>query len=280
MLDLIQQYEASIRLAFFIGILLIMAAWETFSPRRQLKISRGYRWFNNLGLVLLNTLLVRVAFPTATVGMALLAAEQGWGVLTLFDWPLAVTVLFSIVILDFMIWLQHVTVHAIPALWRLHRVHHADPDYDVTTGLRFHPLEILLSMAIKFIVIVALGPPVVAVILFEVILNGMAMFNHGNVKLPLGLDAVLRWLVVTPDMHRVHHSTIDSETNSNFGFNLSIWDRIFGTYQAQPEGGHENMQIGIHGFYKQQEVSNLLGMLVLPFRGKDKEYAINRRTWK
>ena len=280
MFSLIEHYEPYIRLGFFFGILLVMAGWETFSPRRIPRVSRGYRWLHNMSLVVLNTFLVRLVFPAATVGMALLAEERGWGILTLLQWPLVFSVIFSVIVLDFMIWLQHVTVHAIPVLWRLHRVHHADLDYDVTTGLRFHPVEILLSMVIKFIVIIALGPPVVAVIIFEVILNGMAMFNHANVRLPLPIDRVLRLLVVTPDMHRVHHSVKDDETNSNFGFNLSIWDRLFGTYKAQPDAGHENMQIGIHGFEKKQDVSNLLGMLVLPFKGRVNEYTINRRSWK
>jgi len=280
MFELIEHYEASIRLGFFIGILLLMGLWETFSPRRALKVSRTYRWFNNLSLVVINTLLVRLVFPTATIGMALLASENGWGVLSTLQWPPVISVIFSVVVLDFMIWLQHVTVHAIPALWRLHRVHHADVDFDVTTGLRFHPLEILLSMCIKFIVIVALGPPVVAVIIFEVVLNGMAMFNHSNINLPLPVDRVLRKLLVTPDMHRVHHSVEDDETNSNFGFNLSIWDRLFGTYRDQPRHGHTDMHIGIHGFDTKQEVSRLAGMLTLPFKGKVDDYAINRRSWK
>jgi sterol desaturase/sphingolipid hydroxylase (fatty acid hydroxylase superfamily) len=170
-------------------------------------------------------------------------------------------------------------VHAVPALWRLHRVHHADLDYDLTTGARFHPIEIILSMLIKFATIAVLGPPVIAVILFEVILNGMAMFNHANVRLPARFDQVLRWLVVTPDMHRVHHSVEDDEANSNFGFNLSCWDRLLGTYRDQPRGGHQGMTIGIHGYRKPREVSWLPGLLALPFRGKITGYAINRRQW-
>lgn len=280
MLEIIHNNEIIIRFGFFIGILMLMGLWEIVAPLRPLQVGKGYRWMNNLGLVVINTLLLRVLFPTVTVGMAVLAAERGWGVLTLVDWPLWLTVLASLVILDFMIWLQHVTVHAIPILWRLHRVHHADLDFDATTGLRFHPLEILLSMLIKFIVIIALGPPVLAVILFEIILNGMAMFNHGNVKLPKGLDRVLRYFVVTPDMHRVHHSVEDDETNSNFGFNLSCWDRLFGTYKDQPRLGHTGMQIGINGFREPGEVNNLMAMLVLPFKGRVNEYVINRRSFK
>jgi len=280
MLEFIEEYESAIRLSFFLGILVIMGAWETLKPRRTLNLSRSYRWLNNLSLVVLNTLVVRLVFPTATIGMAVLANEQGWGILSLLEWPPVLIVIFSVVVLDFMIWLQHVTVHAIPVLWLLHRVHHADPDYDVTTGLRFHPIEILLSMVIKFFVIIALGPPVVAVIIFEVILNGMAMFNHSNVSLPKPIEKILRLFIVTPDMHRVHHSVEDDETNSNFGFNLSIWDKLFGTYKAQPRAGHDDMVIGINGFNKPEQVSRLIGLLNLPFKGRMKDYAINRRTWK
>jgi sterol desaturase/sphingolipid hydroxylase (fatty acid hydroxylase superfamily) len=170
---------------------------------------------------------------------------DGWGLLNHFQVPFAIAVPLAVIAMDFVIWLQHVMVHAVPALWRLHRVHHADLDYDVTTGARFHPLEIILSMLIKFATIVVLGPPVVAVVIFEVLLNATAMFNHGNIRLPAGLDRVLRWVVVTPDMHRVHHSVEDDETNSNFGFNLPWWDRLFGTYRDQPRAGHVGMTIGI-----------------------------------
>ena len=181
--------------------------------------------------------------------------------------------------MDFVIYLQHVLVHAIPLLWRFHRVHHADLDFDLTTGARFHTVEIILSMLIKFATIVVLGPSIVAVVIFEVVLNGMAMFNHANVHLPLALDRVLRLLLVTPDMHRVHHSTEDNETNSNYGFNLAIWDRIFGTYIDQPRGGHEGMTIGIHKYRDPKQVNWLPGMLALPFIGKITGYAINRREW-
>jgi sterol desaturase/sphingolipid hydroxylase (fatty acid hydroxylase superfamily) len=181
--------------------------------------------------------------------------------------------------MDFVIYLQHVLVHAVPALWRLHRVHHADLDYDVTTGARFHPLEIILSMLIKFATIVVLGPPVVAVIVFEVILNATSMFNHGNVRLPAPVDRVLRWFVVTPDMHRVHHSVEDDETNSNFGFNLPWWDRLFGTYRDQPRGGHAGMMIGIRTFRGTRQAAWLPGLLLMPFIGRITAYAINRRSW-
>ena len=237
------------------------------------------RWINNLGLVALNTVLLRLLFPAAAVGIAAFAADQGWGLLNYFQTPAWLAIPAAVIAMDFVIWLQHVMVHAIPLLWRLHRVHHADPDYDVTTGARFHPIEIILSMLIKFATILLLGPPVVAVIIFEVLLNATAMFNHGNVRLPTGIDRVLRWFVVTPDMHRVHHSVEDDETNSNFGFNLPWWDRLFGTYRDQPRGGHEGMTIGIHGYRAPREVSWLPGLLVLPFRGKITGYVINRRQW-
>jgi sterol desaturase/sphingolipid hydroxylase (fatty acid hydroxylase superfamily) len=268
-----------IRLGLFIAIFAAMALWEVLAPRRALTVSKLVRWVNNLGLVALNTLLLRVLFPAAAVGMAALAAERDWGLLNHFDVPFWLALPVAVIAMDLVIWLQHVMVHAVPALWRLHRVHHADLDYDLTTGARFHPIEIILSMLIKFAAIMVLGPPVVAVILFEVILNGMAMFNHGNVRLPLALDQGLRWLVVTPDMHRVHHSVEDDEANSNFGFNLSCWDRLFGTYRDQPRHGQEGMIIGIRGFREPRDVSWLPGLLALPFRGRITGYAINRRQW-
>ncbi len=275
----VQSHEAIIRLGFFLGIFALMAAWEVFAPRRALTVSKAVRWANNLGLVVLNTALLRLLFPAAAVGMAAFAAAQGWGLLNYFQLPAWLAVPAAVTAMDFVIWLQHVMVHAVPALWRIHRVHHADLDYDLTTGARFHPLEIILSMLIKFAAILVLGPPVVAVILFEVILNGMAMFNHGNVRLPEGLDRALRWLVVTPDMHRVHHSVEDDEANSNFGFNLSWWDRLLGTYREQPRAGHQGMTIGIHGYRSRREVSWVPGLLALPFRGRITGYAINRRQW-
>ncbi len=277
--NLILEHEAAIRLGFFLGIFALMALWEVRAPRRALSVSRSQRWTSNIGLVVLNSILLRLVFPAAAVGMAAIAEARGWGVLNAVGLPLWLAVPVAVIVLDFVIWLQHVMFHAVPALWRLHRVHHADLDYDLTTGARFHPIEILLSMVIKFAAIMVLGPPVVAVILFEVILNGMAMFNHGNVGLPAGLDRVLRWLVVTPDMHRVHHSVEDDETNSNFGFNLSWWDRLLGTYRDQPRAGHAGMTIGIRGYRDPREVDRLPGMLLLPFRGEVTEYAINRRRW-
>jgi sterol desaturase/sphingolipid hydroxylase (fatty acid hydroxylase superfamily) len=277
--EFVMQNEPVIRLSFFFGIFAVMALWEVIAPKRALTVSKAVRWGNNLGLVFLNTAIVRLVFPIAAVGLAAFTAEHGWGILNHFQVPFALAVLIAVIALDFIIYLQHVLVHAVPALWRLHRVHHADLDFDVTTGARFHPIEIILSMLIKFSAIVVLGPPVVAVVIFEVVLSSMAMFNHSNIRLPLGLDRIIRLLLVTPDMHRVHHSSEDNETNSNYGFNLSIWDRLFGTYIDQPRGGHQAMHIGIHGFDNPKQVNQLPGMLALPFIGKISSYAINRREW-
>jgi len=271
--------EKTIRLGAFFGILGVMAVWEILAPRRALTISKTVRWVNNLGIVFFNSFLLRLIFPAAAVGMASFTSSQGWGLFNYFELPFWLVVIASVVIMDFVIYLQHVMVHAVPALWRLHRMHHADLDFDVTTGARFHPLEIILSMLIKFATIVVLGPPVLAVVIFEVVLNATAMFNHGNVHLPLGIDRVLRWLVVTPDMHRVHHSVEDDEANSNFGFNLPWWDRLFGTYRDQPRAGHQGMTIGIHKYREPRQVAWLPGMLLLPFKGKITGYAINRREW-
>ncbi len=252
--------ELLIRLSFFFGIFAVMAIWEVLAPRRTLTVSKGLRWANNLGLVFFNSFVLRLLFPAAAVGVAALAQERGWGLLNFYETPFTLSVVISVMVMDFVIYLQHVMVHAVPLLWRLHRVHHADLDYDVTTGARFHTLEIILSMLIKFATIIVLGPPVVAVVIFEVVLNATAMFNHGNVGLPAGLDRVLRWFLVTPDMHRVHHSVEDDEANSNFGFSLSWWDRLFGTYRDQPRGGHAGMTIGIHIYRDPRQVNQLPGM--------------------
>ena len=277
--EYIMANEVTIRLGFFFGIFAVMAAWEVLAPKRALTVSKAVRWANNLGLVFFNSLILRLLFPAAAVGIAAFAGEQGWGLLNYYPVPATVAIVVSVIAMDFIIYLQHVMVHAVPALWRLHRVHHADLDYDVTTGARFHTFEIILSMLIKFATIIVLGPPVVAVVIFEVVLNATAMFNHSNVSLPKGLDRVLRWFVVTPDMHRVHHSVEDDEANSNFGFSLPWWDRLFGTYRDQPRGGHQGMTIGIHTYRAMKQVSWLPGMLALPFIGKVTGYAINRREW-
>ena len=277
--EFILRNEMVIRLGFFFGVFAVMAIWEASAPRRALTVSRTVRWVNNLGLVFFNSIVLRLIFPAAAVGMAAFASEQGWGIFNYYNVSPVIAVVVSVVAMDFMIYLQHVMVHAVPALWRLHRVHHADLDFDVTTGARFHTLEIILSMLIKLATITVLGPPVVAVFIFEIVLNATAMFNHSNVRLPLDLDRVLRWIVVTPDMHRVHHSVEDDEANSNFGFNLPWWDRLFGTYRDQPRAGHENMEIGIHTYRDPKLVACMHGMLWLPFIGKVNSYAINRRQW-
>lgn len=279
MTEFVLHHESAIRLGFFLGILVIMAGWELVAPRRALSTSKPARWANNLGIVLLNSVILRVLFPAGAVGVALLCVRQGWGLLNQADLPDGLAVVLSVVALDFAIYLQHVMFHAVPVLWRLHRMHHADLDFDVTTGARFHPIEIILSMLIKFAVIVVLGAPALAVIVFEVLLNATAMFNHSNVRMPPALDRFIRRFIVTPDMHRVHHSTEDHEANSNFGFNFPLWDRLFGTYQDQPASGHENMAIGIRDFRDPKQVDRLAGMLALPFIGKVTGYAINRRQW-
>jgi sterol desaturase/sphingolipid hydroxylase (fatty acid hydroxylase superfamily) len=270
-------HEPAIRLSFFAGVFAIVALWELAAPRRALTVSRALRWSSNLGLVVLNTVLLRLLFPLAAVGVAAFGVANGWGLLNHFQVPFWLALPVAVIAMDFVIWLQHVMVHALPALWRLHRVHHADLDYDLTTGARFHPIEIALSMLIKFATITVLGPPVLAVLIFEVLLNATAMFNHGNIRLPTALDRVLRWAVVTPDMHRVHHSVEDDETNANFGFNLPWWDRLFGTYRAQPRAGHDAIVIGTRGHTDPREVARLDGMLLMPFKGEVSGYAINQR---
>ncbi|HJS36724.1 MAG TPA: sterol desaturase family protein [Burkholderiales bacterium] len=259
-------HEPTVRLTAFAVVLALMAIWEVLAPRRSRPLARRRRWPANLGLVVLNSILVRLLFPAAAVGVALTAETQGWGLLHRYDVPAWIALVAGVVALDLAIYLQHVMFHAVPALWRLHRMHHADLDIDVTTGARFHPVEIVLSMLIKFAVIAALGVPPVAVLLFEVLLNATSMFNHANVRIPRALEPALRWLVVTPDMHCVHHSIERDETNSNFGFNLPIWDRLFGTYRAQPRAGHAAMTIGIPEFRDVAECSTLVGMLAIPFQ--------------
>ncbi len=268
-------HEAAVRLFFLFSILAVMAAWEVAAPRRRREIPRLLRWSNNLGVVVIDTLLVRLTFPILAVGMAILAAERGWGLLNVFAVPSWLAFIISLLLLDLAIYLQHVMFHAVPALWRLHRMHHADLEFDVTTGLRFHPIEILLSMGLKLAIVAALGPPAIAVLVFEILLNGTSMFNHSNIRLPLRLDRTLRLFVVTPDMHRVHHSIYPHETNSNFGFNLPWWDRLLGTYRAQPREGHEDMTIGIEQFRTSRDLW-LDRMLIQPLRGPASGYPINR----
>jgi sterol desaturase/sphingolipid hydroxylase (fatty acid hydroxylase superfamily) len=276
MSDIMLAHEPLIRLVAFAGVFVAMAAWEILAPRREQKLPRGARWPSNIGVVVLDTVLVRIVFPTTAVGLALIAEARGWGLLHALELPLWAGAPLAVIALDLAIYLQHVLFHAVPALWRLHRMHHADQEIDVTTGARFHPIEILLSMGIKLGVVAALGAPAVAVLLFEVLLNATSMFNHSNVRMPARLDRVLRWVVVTPDMHRVHHSIVARETNSNFGFNLPWWDRLFGTYRDQPAAGHVGMTIGIEQFRDPKE-QRLDRMLTQPFRADDRTCALGRR---
>jgi sterol desaturase/sphingolipid hydroxylase (fatty acid hydroxylase superfamily) len=268
--------EATVRLGAFIGVFTAMALWEAATPRRLGSYSRLTRWPSNLAIVVLNTGLVRILLSTTAVSLAALGTQRGWGLLNNLPLPSWSRIIASVILLDLAIYLQHVMFHAVPALWRVHRMHHADLDLDVTTGARLHPFEIILSMLIKFGVTAATGASAAGVILFEVLLNATSMFNHGNVRIPVGLDQYLRWLVVTPDMHRVHHSIVSAETNSNFGFNLPWWDRLLGTYRDQPAAGHDRMTIGIEQFREARELWLDL-MLLQPFRGPVGEYAITRR---
>ena len=272
---LLWKNELGIRLAFFLGILLIMFFWERFAPRRLLTTSKITRWVSNLGLVLIDAMIVRLVFPTALAGIALIAQQNGWGLFNQFELPSLLKIIFSILILDFVIYLQHVMFHVIPLLWRLHMVHHTDMDIDVTTGVRFHPIEIILSMGIKMITVILTGAPSLAVLIFEILLNGTSMFNHGNVRYSQQIDSLLRLLVVTPEMHRVHHSTIRWESNSNLGFNFPWWDRLFGTYRPQPAKGHVEMTIGLDQ-YKEPQKLTLPWLIILPFIGKLGKYPMTR----
>jgi sterol desaturase/sphingolipid hydroxylase (fatty acid hydroxylase superfamily) len=263
--EAILAHAALIRIGFFLGAFALVAAGEILAPRRAQTIGRWRRWPSNLGVVVLDTLLIRAVLPVTAVGLALLAEAHGWGLFHAVPAPFWLAAALSVLMLDLVIYGQHVLFHAVPALWRLHRMHHADLEIDVTTGARFHPLEILLSMLIKLAAVLLLGAPAAAVVAFEVLLNATSMFNHGNLRLPAALDAALRWLVVTPDMHRVHHSILRRETDSNFGFNLPWWDRLFGTYRAAPAAGQLGMMIGIDRFRDPREL-RLDRMLLQPFR--------------
>jgi sterol desaturase/sphingolipid hydroxylase (fatty acid hydroxylase superfamily) len=257
--------EPVIRLIAFAAVLMLLAAGEWLSPRRRLTIHRRQRWPGNIAVVIIDTLVLRVVFPTAAVGAALVAEANGWGLLNRVGISSWLAIVVAVIVLDLVIYAQHVAFHAVPPLWRLHRMHHADLDIDVTTGLRFHPLEILLSMVIKLGAVMALGAPALAVMIFEILLNATSMFSHSNIRLPLWIDRPLRRIVVTPDMHRVHHSIVARETQSNFGFNLPWWDRLFGTYRAQPEAGHDGMTIGLPVFRDPAEL-RLDRLLLQPFR--------------
>jgi len=257
--------ETLIRLAVFLLAFVVFASWESLAPRRPLSYVRSRRWLGNIGLSVINQLAVRLFFPVLAVGLAVVVQQHGWGLFNIVKVPNTLAVLICFLLLDLAIYVQHIVFHRIDWLWRLHRVHHTDLDFDVTTAIRFHPIEIILSMLIKMILVVLLGAPPLAVLIFEVVLNLTALFNHSNVRIPLPLDRILRWVVVTPDMHRVHHSAEPVETDSNFGFNLPWWDYLFSTYRAQPKKGHAEMTVGLHEFRNEQQLA-LPDLLLLPFK--------------
>lgn len=257
--------EMAVRLGAFLSVFALMAAWEWAAPARARRLSRTARWSANLGLVAFNSVLLRVLLPTSAIALAAFAQASGWGLLNQSALPGWAAVLLAVLLLDLAIYFQHVLFHAVPVLARLHAVHHADPDFDLTTGIRFHPLEMLLSALIKFAAVVALGAPVLAVLIFEVLLNGTAMFNHANVALPAWLEPWVRRVLVTPDMHRIHHSVIEAERNSNYGFSLSLWDRLLGTYTPAPRG---ELDIGLPAWRDPSAVATFTGVLGMPFSGK------------
>jgi sterol desaturase/sphingolipid hydroxylase (fatty acid hydroxylase superfamily) len=273
--EYILSHEPTIRFSFFIGILALMGFWEWIAPRRPYQTSKKSRWFSNLGIVVIDSLALRLVFPVAAVYIASLNESNSWGLLIQSGLPPWLAILIGVLLLDFIIYLQHAMFHAFPILWRLHMMHHTDLDFDTTTGVRFHPLEILLSMGIKIAAVFVLGIVPLAVVLFEILLNATSLFNHGNVRLPQPIDRVLRLFVVTPEMHRVHHSVIIRETNSNFGFNLPWWDRLFGTYRSLPASGHEGMTIGLSHFRDPGELT-LPRLLTLPFTGNPGKYPFSR----
>jgi sterol desaturase/sphingolipid hydroxylase (fatty acid hydroxylase superfamily) len=266
MADGLASHEGAFRLGVFLAVLAVMAAWELAAPLRRAEVPRVIRWSNNLALVAVDTAIVRLLFPLAAVGVAAWAQGAGFGLLHALALPGWAAVVVAMVALDLGIWAQHVLFHKVPWLWRLHRVHHADTHFDVTTGVRFHPLEIVVSMAIKMALVAALGAPVLAVLLFEVALSAGALITHANLSLPARLDRALRRVVVTPDMHRIHHSVRQAETDSNYGFNLAVWDRLFGTYRAQPQDGQKGMTIGI-GQFRDSREAWIDRLLTQPFRG-------------
>lgn len=258
-------HSGLIRLGIFFAVLIMMMVWEWISPRRALRADRARRWGANLGLVVMDGALLRLLIPFAALELSVLAQEQGWGLLNSVDWPSWMEIVVAVVVFDFVVYVQHVLFHYLPVLWRLHQVHHTDIDFDTTTGVRFHPIEILLSMGIKMTTVLVLGPCALAVILFEIILNGTSLFNHGNVRIPFSVDGLIRTVFVTPDMHRVHHSVLPQETNSNFGFNFSWWDKLCGTYIAQPTSSHTSMDIGLKSYRDPQRLG-LVSLLYLPLQ--------------
>ncbi|MEN6621868.1 MAG: sterol desaturase family protein [Smithella sp.] len=262
--------EYFIRIVFFLTIFGLVSISELFRPKRNLSVSKPKRWINNILFFLCGTILLRLIFPLFPVGFALICAKKGWGLFNYYHFPFSITLIAGIILLDLTIYLQHMAFHLTPVFWRMHKVHHIDQDIDVTTGLRFHPLEFMVSMIIKLTAVGIIGAPVLSVLIYEISLNGTTMFNHANLNIPQTIDRLIRLFIVTPDMHRVHHSVIVKETNSNYGFNFPWWDRIFGTYRAQPEAGHQQMKIGLNG-YHDLKYQQFMPMLIIPFTAR-REY--------
>jgi sterol desaturase/sphingolipid hydroxylase (fatty acid hydroxylase superfamily) len=258
------KFDIAIRVIVFVSMFGLMASWEAIAPRRKTATLKVSRWIANLSVAVLNTMVIRILMASGAVGVAMVTAENGWGILNMLHWPVWIEIVLAVLLLDLMIYLQHLGFHAVPVLWKIHMVHHADPDYDVTTAVRFHPVEALLSMVLKMAGVTIIGASPTSVLAFEIILNGMAMFNHANVRMPAFVDWILRWVVVTPDMHRIHHSIFPRENNRNFGFNLPWWDYMFGTYLASPSRGHDSMTFGLKKF-RSPACLKLLNILKLPF---------------
>ena len=256
--------ETLVRLGFFAAIFFVMALSERIVPRRILLKSKMKRWISNLGIQIIDVVILRLVFPVFPVGVAVICAQRGWGLLNYYQITPLLALIIGVLALDFVIYLQHRMFHVVPLFWRVHMVHHTDPDIDVTTAVRFHPVEIILSLLIKFTAVAAIGAPPLSVLIFEIMLNGVAMFNHGNVGIPLSLDRIIRMVLVTPDMHRVHHSVLVPEANSNYGFSFSWWDRLLGTYKAQPQEGHDKMKIGLNGYHDDRSLK-LSALLMMPF---------------
>lgn len=277
MKELFFQYESYIRLGTFLGLFSLLMVWEVASPKRKLLELRRFRWFSNIGLIVTSSILIRFIIPTAAVGVALHTETNDLGFLNYFDLSTTAQFIIAFILMDLSIYFQHVMFHALPVFWRFHRVHHSDLDCDITTGLRFHPFEMVISILFKFVIIISIGAPVIAVVCFEIILNAASMFTHSNIKIPLNLEKLVRWIIVTPDMHRIHHSINENETNSNFSFFISIWDRLLGTYIHAPRKGQENMEIGLQNF-RQPKWQNLRWLIYLPFVSNISDYAINKRS--
>ena len=276
MRDILAAYEPLLRVSAFVGVFILMAVWEWMGPRRVPTFARSVRWPHNLALLAIDVAVIRVLAPGAAIAVAAAGEINGWGLLNVLAPPAWIGIPLAVAFLDLAIYFQHVAFHAVPTLWRLHRVHHTDLDFDVTTGTRFHPLEILISTGIKCAAVAAIGAPVVGVLVFEVLLNATSMFNHGNVRIAGGIERYLRWFVVTPEMHRVHHSVIFNETSSNFGFNSPWWDRLLGTYCAQPSRGHTGMTIGVDAFRTEEDL-RIDRLLIQPALDNPGGYPINRR---